>query len=155
MQGDAPRSRQPLSDDMGAVAFVQSSHLFHGLTPAELNLLLESAELLEYGPADIILCEGSSEDGLYLVFEGSVAIRKRHGTEMVELANLERTAVFGEISVLTRQPRSASVVTQTDTRLIRFAGDTVREVADSSQKFGRLLAALMAGRSKDTRQKLG
>jgi len=70
------------------------------------------------------------------------------------LAKLRRSAVFGESAALTQQPRTASVVTEIDARLIRIPGETVRAVADAAPKLGRRLAALMAGRSKDTEVKL-
>jgi CRP-like cAMP-binding protein len=89
------------------------------------------------------------------VLEGSVNIRKRRREAQLELASLDRQAVFGEIAVLTQKPRTASVVARVDTRLVRLSGDVVRRVAERAPKFGRKLAALMAGRNKDTSKKLG
>ncbi len=150
-----PEAQKQLVDDMAALAFVQASPLFKSLEQAHLSLLLESARLEDWQREGFVLEEGQSDDGLYMILEGKVSVCKRQAELLLELATLDRGGVFGEIAVLTRQPRSASVITRTSTRLIRFAGEAVRQVADVEPRFGRMLAGLMAGRSKDTERKLG
>jgi CRP-like cAMP-binding protein len=117
--------------------------------------MIAHAEVVHYDAAQAVLVEGDSDNALYFIIEGSVAICKRSGADIVELATLERPAVFGETAVLTRQPRSATVVCQTDVRLVRVPGDLVRSLAERDAKLGRMLATLMAARVKDTEKKIG
>jgi CRP-like cAMP-binding protein len=151
---DLPRSTNPLGQDVAAMAFVQSSGLCHGIDEAQLSSLFESGTVLEYGAAETVFSEGSTDDALYLVLEGRVTIRTMRDGRVQELADLDRQGVFGEIAVLTRSPRSAAAVTRTDSRLVRISGDAVRDVADAAPRFGRKLAALMAARRKDAEKKL-
>ena len=148
---DAPK---PISDDIAAMAFVQASHLCNGLSAETLDKLLTAGELLEYAPAEVVIQEGGQDQHLFVVLDGAVSVQKSTDGESVEVAVLERSGVFGENAALTGQARSASVVSTTDTRLVRFPGDVVRQVAEEVPKFGRLLATLMAGRAKDTEKKL-
>lgn len=151
----APRSSAPLEGDIGAMAFVQAAALCQGLSENLLRQLGKVGQILEYGVGDVIFEEGAVDDNLYLVLEGGITVRKEHGGDVIELASMDRQGVFGEISVLTSQPRNASVVARTTTRVIQIPGETVRAVAEESPKFGRRLAGLMAGRNKNTEKKLG
>lgn len=151
---DKPLTSGPLGADIGATAFIQSSSLCRDLPKELCDKLISAGEILSYEPTQVVLVEGDSDNALYFIFEGSVAICKRNGAEMVELAVLERPALFGETAVLTQRPRSATVVCQTDCKLVRVPGDVIRALAEQNEKLGRLLATLMAARMKDTQKKL-
>ncbi len=151
---DKPHATGPLASDIGAIAFIQASSLCRDLPKALCDELIAQGEVVSYDAAQLVLVEGDSDNGLFFILEGSVAICKRNGSELVELATLERPAVFGETAVLTQQPRSATVVCQTDVRLVRAPGELIRSLAERDQKLGRMLATLMAARVKDTEKKL-
>jgi CRP-like cAMP-binding protein len=145
----------PLAEDIAAMAFVQSSALCQGVDEALMAELYDGGVVVELAAGEPVFGEGDTDDAIYVVLEGSVNIRKRRGQAQLELASLDRQAVFGEIAVLTQGARTASAVTRVDTRLVRLSGDVVRRVAERAPKFGRKLAALMVGRNRDTSKKLG
>ena len=140
---------QPIDEDVAAMAFVQSSSLCHGLPEACLEALFSAGLISEYGPSEVVFEESAVQDDLFLLLDGSVSICKHYGEKLIEIIVLERPSVFGETAALTQQPRAASAITRTDTRLVCFPGKVVREVADSAPKFGRRLAALMASRGEE------
>lgn len=150
-----PMRSRPLANDVGAMAFVQAAQLCHGLSAEALGPLFEAGQVCEYEPGQTVVEEGSVGGELFMVYDGQVRVQKRHGDGTVELAALQRPAVFGEISLLTGRPRSATVIASVDAQLIRFPAETVRHMADTWPLFGRRLAALMAGRTRDTEHKLG
>jgi CRP-like cAMP-binding protein len=151
---DKPARSAPLESDVAAMAFIQSASLCKDLEPELLNELYKAGIVVEYGPASIVLTEGDGDQDLFFIVEGSVSVCKQGEGTIIELATLERPVVFGEKAVLTQQPRSASVITQTEVRLVRFPGELVRKIADKAPKFGRMLAMLMAARAKDTTSKV-
>lgn len=148
------RDAHRLRDDIAAMAFVQSSSLCHGLDVDCMRLLLETGDVAHLHATATIVSEGSHDDHLYIVLDGHVSVRKQHRSRVVDLAVLERGAVFGESGVLTQYPRSATVVARTDVRLVCWPGPAVRVAADKVPRFGRRLAALMAARQRDTDTKL-
>ena len=151
---DKPRTTGPLASDIGAIAFIQSSSLCRDLPKPLGEELIAQGEVVSYDATQLVLVEGDSDDGLYFILEGSVAVSKRAGSALVEVATLERPAVFGETAVLTQQPRSATVVCQTEVRLVRIPGALVRSLAERDAKLGRMLATLMSARVKDNEKKL-
>lgn len=145
---------RPLASDLAAVAFVQAGHLCQGLSAGSLSTLINRGEVWELGPGEAVVEEGNPRDDLFMVLDGAVQVQTSQPGRTVVLANLSRAMVFGEIAVLTGQPRTATVFATTDTRIIRFPGEAARAVAEENPKFGRRLAALMAGRKRDTASKL-
>ena len=144
----------PLREDVGAMAFVQASGLCAGLPESCFHQLCEGGTVGEYPPGHVIVREGEDDRTLYMVMEGRVRVLKGAGDAAVELAILERPAVFGEMAVLTDQPRSATIVAADDTKLVQFTQAVVQAVAEAAPRFGRRLATLMAARSRATDEKL-
>lgn len=57
-------------------------------------------------PHEVILSEGANTNEVYVMLEGRAAVKVGER----QVGNIEQDEVFGEISFLTEQPRSASVV---------------------------------------------
>jgi CRP/FNR family transcriptional regulator, cyclic AMP receptor protein len=140
---------------MAAIAFMQNSILCRNLEPDTLAKLMSAGVVGDHASGTAICNEGDTDDTLYVILEGKVEIRRQHQGKSVEIATLERQAIFGERAVLTGRPRSATISARIDCRIIEFPGNIVRDVANLAPKFGWLLASLMAGRTKDTEKKLG
>ena len=154
MSADSPRTAGPIAKDIGAVAAVQGTALCQGLPQQAFDILMRGGLVVEHGPGAVIAREGADDQGLFIVLDGVVSIVKTRGEELVDLGQLEKAGVFGERAALTEQPRAYSFVAQTDARLAFFPGPLVRRAAEVAPKLGRRLAALMAGREKETEKKL-
>jgi len=74
-----------------------------------------------YARNEIIFREGEVGDEAFLIKSGSVEIIKFDGVDYQPLATLEPPALFGEMALIDKQPRSATV---------RAAEDTVLEILD-------------------------
>jgi len=66
----------------------------------------------EFAPRTVIVREGTADDSAYIVLSGRVAVRRRDPDSGIDflLAELGEGEMFGEIALLTRKPRTASVV---------------------------------------------
>lgn len=88
--------------------------LFRGL-PEELRR--ELAGKLVYTPFaqnEAITREGDRDDGLYMLVEGHAAVRIGAGRDEREVAQLAPGQFFGEMSLMTGEARTASVIAATD-----------------------------------------
>ncbi|RPI23211.1 MAG: hypothetical protein EHM61_20285 [Acidobacteria bacterium] len=88
--------------------------------PSEITSELAARSLAIELPAERVLFhQGDPGDCLYIVLEGAVSVySESEDGGRRQLTLLERGAVFGEMALLTGQPRSASVRTTTDVRLM-------------------------------------
>ncbi len=87
-----------------------------------------------YERGDIILRQGSPSDKFFIIQEGQVSVirRTRDGGE-VELAQLGKGDVFGEMGILTGNGRTADVRADTDVAVYALEWDDFKAVIDKSE----------------------
>ena len=75
-----------------------------------ISVLARTARPLTFGPMERIIVQGQPGDSLFVVAEGAVdvVLRRPDGTE-VNLGTRPHGVVLGEMSLLTGEPRSATV----------------------------------------------
>lgn len=89
--------------------------LFAGLPPPVSSSLVKRLSARVFEPGEILLRENQSNDRLYLIEEGSLEVWKGepHSPHGICVATLTAGHCFGEMSVLTAGPASATVVAAT------------------------------------------
>jgi CRP-like cAMP-binding protein len=96
--------------------------LFAGLERANLESLANFTFTRTFSQGDVIVEEGRTGNGLYVVVSGQVDVVKGLGTEQAQsLAVLGPGEVFGEMALLGEWPRTASVVAQEETECVGIA----------------------------------
>ncbi|MCA9688850.1 MAG: cyclic nucleotide-binding domain-containing protein [Nannocystaceae bacterium] len=88
--------------------------LFQDLTMKQLVLALNRFRAVDYPAGAAIISEGEDSASLYVVVQGNVAVL-RNG---VQIARLGSGSHFGEMALLNRRPRSATVKAEGDVRLL-------------------------------------
>ena len=119
--------------------------LFAGLTEDELASVADAAHSRRLARGQILFSEGEPSDYLFLVRSGRlrVFLASPRGEELT-LAVAGSGQTLGELSVLDRQPRSASVDALEATELVAIAGDDVRELLDTNPRAMRAVALGLA-----------
>lgn len=133
------------------------SDLFAELEPSGRYDLLEKAEELSFKPGDAIIQEGDENRIMYVVQEGGVRVERAAGDESdapVVLARLYLGAVFGEMSFLTHETASATVIAEEEVQLLALHHDSIKEMlkadADFGARFYQSLAVTLAERLRET-----
>ncbi len=140
--------------DLAATAFVEANVLFRSLDPEARRDLLQVASLEGYQPGELIAADGEDER-VYLLRDGQAAVLLgREGGPPVEVAVLERNALFGEGRVLGGAVPGA-LVARSEVTVVTFPAPVLRAVADRFPKVLKLLEAVRAARQKDAAGKLG
>jgi len=85
--------------------------IFNNLSPDEQNYLSQVAQTTTFEIGAVLIHEGEIGQDFYVLLEGKVVVTKEGETpaETLQLATLEAGNVLGEISVITNNPRSATV----------------------------------------------
>jgi hypothetical protein len=103
--------------------------LFSGLSLERLQAIARIMREAEYVKGEVICHQGTPGEELYLMIEGEVGIFRDLGTATEELLNsVAAGGYFGEIAVLDRSDRSASVVATSDVRVLILEGARLREL---------------------------
>lgn len=127
----------------------------HGLAgidifaPLDENERSRVADMLVFAPyarGERITRQGAEAHWLYLVGKGTVSVRVEvEGVER-EVARMGEGEVFGEMSLLTGEPRAASVYAETDVECWRLDRHAFQQVLSERPEVAAPIAALLAER---------
>ncbi|WNG39098.1 cyclic nucleotide-binding domain-containing protein [Archangium minus] len=106
---------------MEKLAIISSSPLFEMLSSTELAHLAELAEQRRYADGELVFEEGELGDSLYVIVRGEVeVVRSDSGGILRPLTVLTAPDFFGEMSVIDKEYRSATVRARTEAVLLRL-----------------------------------
>jgi small-conductance mechanosensitive channel len=137
------REHQAEAEDLlSRIDFVQA------LDAEDRKVLAERARFLEYGPGQAVVRQGDPGHTLFLVASGEVSVRVRSdaGASEKEVARLGRGALFGEMSVLTGDPRTATVVALGDAALLCVDREAFEHILSRQPELAQRLADVIAQR---------
>lgn len=110
--GGMPLAGCPSTLSGEAIMFTQALQeipIFQDLTPAQIDELSTWLTRKDFGSAQVVVNEGDSADGLYLLVRGTAEVLKATPGASMMVAMLEGPSVFGEMGLLNDEARSASV----------------------------------------------
>jgi len=138
-------------DDLQRIMFklIDRVPVFHELTGEELLHLLEAAEKCTFGEGETIVREGSTGAWLYVIIDGHVSVQKSAAGRRTELARLQPGEAFGEMSLIDRELRSASVIAETRCVLLRLSENACWKQPVTSAKIYRNIARILSRRLRD------
>jgi CRP-like cAMP-binding protein len=128
-----------------------SVDLFRSLSAEEMERLANAAKLHLYARGENLCRQGEPGDSFYIIREGRVAVlMKGADGQTVTAAHLAEGAFFGEMALLTGEPRSGTVQAETDVEVLRvskqdFAG-LLQADADLAGKLAAVLEKRIEGR---------
>lgn len=132
------------------VLILRGIPLFADLSSGDLERLAPIAEERGYDDGEVIAHEGELGDAMHVVTEGVIRVVSGGGGRGDERLLARRTAgeVVGEMSIITRNPRIASLIAQGPVRTIRIGHrefeSMVRERPDLALGVMRVLALRLA-----------
>lgn len=116
--------------------------------PAEAHrALASSAREMLFGDGEVIVREGNAGASMFLVVSGSVAVTV--GPDRREVAVTRAGGYFGEMSLLTGDPRTATVSARGDVTVLELTGDAFRDYVQRRPEVIDQIAAAAGTRRKE------
>jgi CRP-like cAMP-binding protein len=138
---DTPERRQEFARAIGA------SSAMAGLDEATHQALAAAAVERLYASGEVIVREGESGESMFLIRKGHVVITV--GPDAREVATTDAGGHFGEMSLLTGDPRSATVTARGDVTVLEISANTFGAYVRSHPEVIDRLAALAASRRQE------
>jgi CRP-like cAMP-binding protein len=109
-------------------------------------------EVMRFEAGQIICREGEPGDSLYIVAAGVVEATTQSAdrTQSRSVAYMRRGAFFGELGVLTGQPRMATLCACQETKLFRFEKEKFLKLLHTIPEFGEYFTRILAARLRAT-----
>lgn len=124
-----------------------SVDLFAALTPEMRHQVALAAPMAVYGSGETIVRQGEEGQSMFVVASGSVSVVLEPARE--EVARIQRGGYFGEMSLLTGEPRSATVLAVGDVVVVEIGADLFRRLAsihpEAIEKIGMAAMVRRAG----------
>ena len=141
--------RQKREQSAALLARLAQVELLRSLPPEEMEDVLLCVQPVHFAAGDSIFRQGEAGDALYLIVAGQVAISANHQTDDAKPALLARLAEgqsFGEMALLTGEPRTATVTALTEVELLKIAREHFDELLDCSPRLRQAVEALNSRR---------
>lgn len=133
-----------------ARAILRNEPLFGCLEDDQLNRLVQAGQLSRFGRGERIIEEGSEGDSMFVLVHGTAEVFiGRNGTN-VRLRRMRAGDCFGEISLLTGEPRSATVRAQEDCEVLEIEKPAMAELFHEAPECLTQLSELLAQRRLET-----
>jgi CRP-like cAMP-binding protein len=132
-----------------------TSPLFTPFTADQQSELLRRFEGVEVEAAAEVIREGEVGAGLYVVLSGELEVSTHATGEPLVLGRLRTGDIFGEMSLLTQKPTSATVRAQSKCMLLFLDRAYVERLAAAIPEIASYFAGVATRRAQDNTLRLG
>ncbi len=145
--------------DADKLEVLRRSPLFDMLSEAELKALAALSRARTYGANDVVFREGDAGDALFVLAQGEVdVIARAPSGEHRTLATLGPPDAFGEMSLIDREVRSATVRARSECVALQLGADSFtafrKRSRDGFTLFLVNVARILSSRLRETNRKL-
>jgi small-conductance mechanosensitive channel/CRP-like cAMP-binding protein len=151
-EDDARKQRQGEKELKRRIAAISKVDLLAVLEEDERKRV---AALLHYAPfarGEAMTREGDADDGLYMIVEGEASVQVSANGGRFEVARLGPGQFFGEMSLMTGEKRSATVIAGTDVVTYRLDKPAFEELVKSRPEIAEAVADLLTERRESLDQ---
>lgn len=132
------------------LAALRAVDLFRLLTDAELERAADGLTYAPFAAGDVITRQGAEAHWLYLLVNGEAEVFVEHDDDATRtpIGVITAHAFFGEMSLLTGEPRTATVVARTDCDCYRLDKATFGTILKSRPALAEQIAPVLEARRR-------
>ena len=128
---------------------LQNSDIFSILDPDTLQELAETSMVQAFGAGEVIVRQGDTFSSLFLVIKGKLSVE----VDSLTVGTIAEGSLFGEMSLLTGEPRSATVRATSEVWLAEITREQLLPVLRKSPLLLNSLSSILAAREQSTRSR--
>ncbi len=143
---------------LAAEEALSRSPVFEMLSQAELSALAKLCRTVSWGPGEVVFQEGDPGASLFVLTAGEVDVLNRHGGEEKVIATLAAPSAFGEMALVDREARSATVRARTAAEALELTAEAFTAFRKRSRDGFTFVvinvARILSSRLRETSQRL-
>ncbi|NJN16370.1 MAG: mechanosensitive ion channel [Oscillochloris sp.] len=129
--------------------------LFAILSDDELDELVQNALLRIYGAGELLVRQGDRDDALFVIVQGRTRVEAAGPNNLpVRLADLAAGDIFGELALLTGEPRLATVTAIEDVQAVVVEREDLAPLLERNPSLPALLSEVLDRRLNEIRKAL-
>lgn len=120
------------------IEILKKVSFFSEFADEDLKLISGFMQWVKFESGDIIIKEGATEKTFFLIIKGKVSIKKRTwlGSLKKAIDMISAGQIFGEMAFITGKPRTADIVAEEETYVLRFSAE---DVLKDESKYAHIL----------------
>ena len=115
---------------------------FSDLPEELLRAVCDLSRQIDVEAGQVIIEEGSTSEEMYVLVEGELVVTKHQESRDVELARVGPGEVVGELALLDKRPRIASVSAAIPSRLVRIPAEAFEALLEDSRVVRRMVGTV-------------
>jgi len=131
-------------------AILRGEPLFDCLNDAQLESVLQRSHTNHFGRGERVIEEGVEGDSMFILLRGTAQVSVAREATRIRVGVLRSGDCFGEMSLLTGEPRTATVRAEGDCEVLEISKAVMAEVFQSSPECLSQLSDLLAKRRMET-----
>jgi len=120
--------------------------IFAPLSEDELEKLAKASNDRIFAPGEAIVRKGQEGNSMFVITRGSVKVQIPQNDKVRTINNLHENDFFGEMSLLTGEPRSATVVAAEETTVIQIRKSGLKSIFEANPELVKSICDLIEER---------
>jgi small-conductance mechanosensitive channel/CRP-like cAMP-binding protein len=145
-----PPARSVHEDHDEARSILRDEPLFQCLTDEQIDNLVKQSHLNHFGRGENVIEEGAEGDSMFVLLRGTAQVSISKNGSTIPVASLRAGDCFGEMSLLTGEPRSATVRAERDCYVMEIGKTVMSEIIHESPECLQQLSEILAERRLNT-----
>lgn len=129
---------------------IQQNNLFSALSKESILAFADCFIPISFKPGEVIFNEGTPAEEVFLIISGEVSVSKHMGAGQRELNRIQHGCCFGEMALLHRENRTATITAIIETNCLQISKDNFFRLLDDNRDFERNLTGILINRIKNT-----
>ena len=139
---------------MERILFFKRVPLFADLSPRDIKQVAMMAEEVSFSPGDLIVRQGEVGDVMFIIASGEVSIISNSNQKEVELARRKSGEYVGEMALISKEPRSATVTAVGEVRTLAINQKSFESLLRDRPDVSLAVIQVLCERLKEADQKL-
>jgi CRP-like cAMP-binding protein len=135
-QEPASKSQKTNYDEL-----IESIELFEPLSAQEREAVAQAAVRSVYAPGELVIRRGDAGDSMFIINRGRVEVRLPSGDGSAhQVAALEAGNFFGEMALLTGEPRNADVIALSEVEILEIKKGIIQQLLENNSNLAEALS---------------
>lgn len=120
--------------------------IFAPLSDEETEQLANASASRVYAPGEAIVRKGKEGNSMFVILRGSVKIQIPENNYQKTIGHLAANDFFGEMSLLTGEPRTASVIAEEETEVLQIKKEALKPIYENNPDLVQTVCELIEER---------
>ncbi len=151
---DSSGRGEPMLSTMDKMIHLKKIYIFSDLQVRELAAISSVTVEQDYSKDEVVVTEGEPGDTMFLIVSGEVSVIGKYGSENETLiATISQDDYFGEMALFEDKPRSATVKTNGDAKLLVLGKLEFEEIMREFPQISINICRVFSQRIRDLQKK--